>query len=52
MSPSFSWKELFGGVYFLIAELAAAPMTASRSPQMNRSELLASVSVRGAGAPG
>src|SRR4029079_12965966 len=45
MSPSFNWKVLrLDGVYFLIALFAAAPMTASRSPQMNRRESVASVS--------
>src|SRR5438105_8510732 len=45
MSPSFNWNELLGGVYFCVADEAAAPMTASRSPQMNRRESVASVSV-------
>ena|SRR2546427_605534 len=44
MSPSFNWDELLGGVYFWVAVVAAAPMTASRSPQMNRRESVASES--------
>src|SRR2546428_13306370 len=47
MSPSFNSNELLGGVYFWFALAAAEPMTASRSPQMNRREFVASVSSSG-----